>query len=254
VTSRCYLIYSLAERGEFPEGIALGREGLRLARELDHPYSIGLLSWNLARLYTAKGELAAARELLEESHELSRQGNFILSSPRTTWSLGHLGVLEGRVAEGLVLLEQALDAFESVGMRVYQAIVAVHLGEAYVEAGRLDDARACVARALALAREREQRGHAAYALHLAGDLEAGADEHAAGAARVSLREALMLASELGMQPLVARCHLSLGMLDRRAGNTRAACEHLGTAITMFGAMEMPRWRERAERTLAEPGA
>ena len=44
-------VYSLTERGEFAEGIALGREGLRLARELDHPYSVGLMSWSLARLY-----------------------------------------------------------------------------------------------------------------------------------------------------------------------------------------------------------
>jgi tetratricopeptide (TPR) repeat protein len=251
VTSRCYLVYSLAERGEFAEGIALGREGLRLARELDHPYSVGLMSWNLARLYTAKGELEAARQLIEESHQLSRQGNFVLSSPRTTWSLGHLAVLEGRIAEGLVHLEQALEAFESVGMRVYQSMVAVHLGEAYVEAGRLDEARTCVARALALARERGQRGHLAYALHLAGELEARTAASDARVAQASLREALMLATELGMQPLAARCHLGLGTLLRRSGDAREASEHLGAAVAMFEAMEMPRARERA---LAPPGA
>jgi tetratricopeptide (TPR) repeat protein len=251
VTSRCYLVYALTERGQFAEGIACGREGLRLARELDHPYSIGLMSWNLARLYMVKGEVDPARALIEESHELSRQGNFILSSPRTIWSLGHLAVLEGRIADGLVLLEQALAAFESVGMRIYQSMVAVDLGAAYGEAGRLDEARACVARALALAREREQRGHVAYALHLAGDLAARAAAPDAAAADSSFREALKLADDLGMRPLAARCHLSLGTLDRGAGNAGETRAHLETAIAMFDAMEMELWRERAERARAQ---
>jgi threonine/homoserine/homoserine lactone efflux protein len=61
----------------------------------------------------------------------------------------------------------------------------------------------------------------------------------------------MLATELGMQPLAARCHLGLGTLLRRSGDAREASEHLGAAVAMFEAMEMPRARERA---LAPPGA
>jgi hypothetical protein len=36
------------------------------------------------------------------------------------------------------------------------------------------------------------------------------------------RQALALASELGMRPLVAHCHLGLGKLYRRTGKPRAS--------------------------------
>ena len=60
------------------------------------------------------------------------------------------------------------------------------------------------------------------------------------------RSARALAEELGMQPLVAHCHLGLGKLYRRAGNGQQAQEHLTTAITMYREMEMRFWLEKAE--------
>jgi hypothetical protein len=52
------------------------------------------------------------------------------------------------------------------------------------------------------------------------------------------RQALALASELGMRPLVANCHLGLGKLHRRTGNREQAQEHLTTAKEMYGEMGM----------------
>jgi tetratricopeptide (TPR) repeat protein len=40
VLSRWTLVRSLAERGEFDEGIGHGREAIRIAEALDHPYSL----------------------------------------------------------------------------------------------------------------------------------------------------------------------------------------------------------------------
>jgi tetratricopeptide (TPR) repeat protein len=60
------------------------------------------------------------------------------------------------------------------------------------------------------------------------------------------REALALAKELGMRPLVAHCHLGLGKLYRRTGKREQAQEHLTTATTMYREMDMPYWLEQAE--------
>ena len=65
------------------------------------------------------------------------------------------------------------------------------------------------------------------------------------------REALALAGELGMRPLVAHCHLGLGTLYRRTGNRQQAQEHLATATTMYRDMDMRFWREQADAALAE---
>jgi Tetratricopeptide repeat len=60
------------------------------------------------------------------------------------------------------------------------------------------------------------------------------------------RQALALASELGMRPLLAHCHLGLGTLYRRTGKREQAHEHLTTAMTLYREMEMRFWVERTE--------
>jgi hypothetical protein len=57
---------------------------------------------------------------------------------------------------------------------------------------------------------------------------------------------LALAEDLGLRPLVAHCYLGLGVLYRRAGKRQPAREHLTTAATMFGEMNMRFWREQAD--------
>ena len=63
-------------------------------------------------------------------------------------------------------------------------------------------------------------------------------------------EAMVLATELGMRPLVAHCHLGLGKLYRRTGQHEQAQEHLTTATTMYRAMGMTYWLEKAEAEVA----
>ncbi len=63
------------------------------------------------------------------------------------------------------------------------------------------------------------------------------------------REALTLAGELGMRPLVAHCHLGLGKLSRHTAKREQAREHLTTAITMYREMDMRFWLEKAETDL-----
>ena len=65
------------------------------------------------------------------------------------------------------------------------------------------------------------------------------------------RQALALAEELGMRPLVAHCHLGLGMLYAKIGRQRAGPRRLSTAIELYRAMEMTFWLPQAEAALAQ---
>jgi hypothetical protein len=64
-------------------------------------------------------------------------------------------------------------------------------------------------------------------------------------------ESLALAEELGMRPLVAHCHLGLGTLARRMGDSKKACEDLTTAAGMYRDMDMPFWLAKAEASLEQ---
>jgi hypothetical protein len=76
-------------------------------------------------------------------------------------------------------------------------------------------------------------------------LEPPALEHA----EQHYRQALGVAKELGMRPLVAHCHLGLAKLYRRTDKREQAQEHLATATTMYREMDMRFWLEQAEAEL-----
>ena len=66
------------------------------------------------------------------------------------------------------------------------------------------------------------------------------------------RQALALATELEMRPLVAHCHLGVGQLYRRLGDRAKRDESLRIAITMYREMDMGFWLDQAEAALGSP--
>jgi class 3 adenylate cyclase/tetratricopeptide (TPR) repeat protein len=253
VLSRSWLMRALAERGAFTQGVTYGQEAIRLAEALGHAggASLGLALWQLGYLHGLKGDFGQAVRLLERGLTVSREANLRLLSAHNAGVLGEVLVRSGRVAEGLDLLQWTQEAREPFGTGVYLSKFLVDLGEAYLVAGRLEDARASAGRALALTREQGQRGHEAYALRLLGQIASQGDPFDAEAAEGHYRQALALATELEMRPLVAHCHLGLGKLHRRIGERATGDEHLATAITMYREMDMGFWLEQAEAQLSE---
>lgn len=90
----------------------------------------------------------------------------------------------------------------------------------------------------------------ANALHLLGDIAAGPAELDVDGSEASYRQALALAVQRGMRPLVAHCHLGLGRLYRRAGKSGSR-EHLGIATTMCREMGMGFWLDHAAVELSQ---
>jgi hypothetical protein len=59
----------------------------------------------------------------------------------------------------------------------------------------------------------------------------------------------VLVEELGMRPLIAHCHASLGTLYRRSGAPERSQEHFAATKTMYRDMDMTSWLEQAEAEL-----
>jgi tetratricopeptide (TPR) repeat protein len=251
-TSRGYLAWTLAERGTFEEGITLGREGIRMGEAVEHPYSLAVACWSLAHLYGVKGEFDHACPLLEQALALARDWNITFFTPVVKASLGDVHAWTGRVEEGISWLQQALTDYEAAGIGIFHAKNVVQLGEAYLLAHRLEEARACGDRAVMLARDHGERGHEALALRLLGEIASHHDHLAVATAEAHYGAAMTLASELSMRPLVAHCHLGLGTLYRRTGDRAKADEHLTTAATMYREMGMAFWLEQVEAALEPP--
>jgi len=179
-----------------------------------------------------------------------REWNITIWTPVATASLGQVYVWSGRLGEGVSWLQQALTAYEAAGMGFFHSISVVQLGEAYLLADQVEDARACADRAVLLARQRGERGYEAWALRLLGEMASHHHRPDVATAEAHYGAALALASELGMRPLIAHCHLGLGTLYAKRGRLEQARAELSTAIDLYRAMEMTFWLARAEAELA----
>jgi tetratricopeptide (TPR) repeat protein len=171
--------------------------------------------------------------------------------PRVAWALGAAYTLVGRIDDAVLLLTHAMKQAMAMERGVIQARCSLVLGEAQVLAGRLEEAHTLAKGALAHARAHQERSNEAYALRLLGEILAHRDPPEVEPAEVSYREALALADELGMRPLVAHCHLGLGTLYAKIGRLEHARSDLSTAIDLYRAMEMTFWLVRAEAARAK---
>jgi transcriptional regulator with AAA-type ATPase domain/tetratricopeptide (TPR) repeat protein len=240
-----------AELGTFAEGRTLGDEGLRIAEEVDHPASLMVALWGNGLLALQQGDLSRAIPQLEHGLNICQEMDLPVWFPRMAPPLGAAYTLAGRLTDAVPLLAEALERTLTADMVHYQAFCRLSLGEAQLRAGRLDEAYILIERALALARERQERGYQAYALRLLGQTAAQQDPPELKLAEEQYHQGLALAEELGMQPLVAHCHLGLGTLYTKIGRREQARVELTTAIALYRAMAMTFWLPPAEAALAQ---
>ena len=200
-------------------------------------------------MHLLRGDHEVAIPLLERGLTLAREREAVLWDGDFACALGHGYTLTGRAVDAFSLMEPAIRQQETIGAENVLALWLSWLGEAYLYVDRPADASRIASRGLALARERKQRSMQALCHRLAAEVTMRVEPFDPDAAERQYREALVLATELGMRPLVAHCHLGLGKLYRRTGDHAKASEHLATATTMYREMGMGFWLEKADAEL-----
>jgi tetratricopeptide (TPR) repeat protein len=246
VVSRTMLTWSLAELGRFSEGCGHGQDGIRIAEISGHQGSEMRACFALGQLHLRQGDLPRAIALLVRSVSLSRIAEAPLWFPLVASHLGYARALAGHLAAAIPLLERAVEQAAAEGHMAYHALQVAHLSEGYLSTGRVEDAAIQATRALELSQTLQARGDRAWVLRLLGEIGMRRDPLDAEQANAHYQQALTLANELGMCPLVAHCHVALGKLYARAGRHHQAQEHLASATTMYREMDMRFWLEQAE--------
>ncbi len=242
VLTRGHLAWSLAELGEFPEAVQRADEAIRLAHAAPHAFSQAHAQLGLGGTLLRQGRLGEAIPALERGLALTRDAPFLYAP--TAADLGVIYTLSGRAGAGIELGERAVAEAQRMGRLGRLSLIVTHLGEAYFFAGRCADATREGARALRLAFERGEQGNQVYAHRLLGLIAAEDEAPRVEIARHHFDAALVLAEALGMRPLIARCHLGLGRLERRLGHADAARRHLDAATELLEAMQMKYWLNR----------
>jgi tetratricopeptide (TPR) repeat protein len=254
IWSRAYLALVLSFLGAFAEGRRYGEEALRLSMLAGRGATPIMVHAWLGHLYLAQGDLAHAIRVLEPGLALCRAAGSQAELRQMAASLGYASALQGRLAEGRVLLEEAISAHLRAGSVRGLAYRVAWLSEVCRLAGRDAEAWQHAHQALNLARRQQARGDEALALHQLGVVHAHADPPDVAQAEAFYQQALALAQELGMRPLLAHCHHGLGTLYARGGRREQARAALATAIALYRAMEMTFWLPQAEAALVQVSA
>ena len=246
VMARVFWAWALAERGEIDAGMTHGLDAVRLAETLNHPYSLAFAYRAIGQVYSVKGDFGQAIPLLERGVSLCREWNLHFVAPILEELLGYMYALAGRVPKGLDLMHSAVTDAESIGFSMFLTPTIVHLCEAQLLARQIEEATVSAKRALSLARKHGQRSQEAWAQRLIAEAAALSNPPDIKAAEGGYREAMTLATGLGMHPLLAHCHVGLGMLFRKAGKPEHALENFTVATTMWRKMDTRFWLEKAE--------
>ena len=230
VGCRGWLAVCLAETGDFSEAVAWGGEGVRIAETAGGIHAQVFASYCLSRAYLARGDAEQAIPLLEKAIGLC-EGRVLMYRSRAITSLARAQAMVGNLDVALRLLSDAAGEMQAPTLVFGSAMVLVWTSAVQLEAGLLEEAGRCAAAALELSRRHGGRGDEAWALHALAEIAARRDPPESELAFGHCARALALAQELAMAPLEARCHLSLGVLHLRAGETaeaRMSCRAPGT--------------------------
>jgi tetratricopeptide (TPR) repeat protein len=189
--------------------------------------------------------------LLKRGLDLCRDADLPLALPPVASSLGTAYAQAGRLGKALSLLEQAVEQAASIRLDDRQTLRMGLLGAGYLHAARLQEALSLAQEALALARERRERGVERSTLHLLGAVAAYGSSPDVAQAERNCQQAIPLASDLGMRPLLAHSALGLGTLYCHTGQRAQAHDMLSTAPALFKAMGMTSWLAQAENTFKQ---
>jgi class 3 adenylate cyclase/tetratricopeptide (TPR) repeat protein len=251
IESRAWLAWTLSGIGAFAEGQRRGEEALRLATLVGRGNTPVVAHSRLGLLYLAKGDLEHAIRVLDQGLALCRASGDRNFFRVIMAGLGYASALHGRLGEGRALLEEAISEDIRTGGLLGNAYRVAWLSEVCRLMRCGDEAWKHARQALDLARQHKERANEALALHQLGVVHAHADPPDVAQAAAHYHQALALAEELGMRPLVAHCYRGLGTLYAATGQQEQARAALAAAIALYRAMDMTFWLPQTEAALAQ---
>ena len=241
------LARSQAELGEFDSARATVDESLRVAEDLQHTTTLLVARLDACHVFLCQGDFGAAIPQLETSLEAFQAVGLPVFSSGAVAMLGYALAMTGQPERGILLIRDALEQLAQ-GRRTMEALFTTYLCEVHLVARQFGEAAPLAERALALSRERFERATEARAFYLLGEIAAMSAEEAT--ADGHYHDALVLADELSLRPLVAQCHLGLGRLYRHTNRRLEAHDRLAIAATMSREMTMWFWLEKVESEMS----
>jgi predicted ATPase len=165
-----YAGWTLWSQGYPDRALARVHDGLALARQMSHPYT---LAWTLsytAVLHQYRREVHAVQEQTEELMALATEQGFAFLVAFGTMLQGWTRAAQGYAAEGMAQLREGLAVHQAMGAELYRPYFLVWLAEACRQGGQVEAGLRVLHEAVAAADKHGQRWWAAEQHRLKGEL------------------------------------------------------------------------------------
>jgi tetratricopeptide (TPR) repeat protein len=249
VISRSWLVWALAERGEFEQGQRDADEALQIAKDVGHPFNLAHIYYDMGYFYAVKGEFELVVDALSRGYDLIQEWNLSYLPPFITGFYGHACVLDGQVKYGTGLLKRAISEYASIGLGLFRSLVTMQVSEALLLRGWDREAWDTAEQALILAIRRGECGHEACVRRLLDDMALRDNTGDAATVKEHFRKALEAAVAFDLQPIEAHCHFGLSRVHGIEGDRPTSKVYLQRATSMYRQMGMSSWVERAQTSI-----
>jgi tetratricopeptide (TPR) repeat protein len=229
VLALSYLSWVLWFQGYPDQAIAKQNVALDLARELNHPYSLGLAAAWASQLHQSMHQWPEGQAQAESALQLASQGRFSLWQAASEMLHGLAIAYQGHIEQGIAEISQGLAGFAATGASIGLPLAAGALAQVYLLARRQADGLKVLEESLHHAEQvwwlPEQHRVRAELLLLVPGNEAKAE--------AALRQALDLARSQKSKSLELRAAMSLARLLREQGRTTEGRDLLAECYAWF---------------------
>jgi serine/threonine protein kinase/predicted ATPase len=233
VLYRSHIAVALWELGFPDQALAQAEETVQFARELGHQFSLAMALYYRRRVYQCcRLEDRVAGSIDEEYDHCQRHG-FGFWGGHAILARGGLLARQGKLAEAAALIEPAIRALDASGCKCSLSHPYSFLAECFLQAGRLDDARAWLGRGFDLAENHNERCLESELLRLKGEMLLASAGGTPAEAEACLVRAGEVARRQRARSRQLRVAISLARLWRRQGRVSEAQPVLSEALAGF---------------------
>jgi predicted ATPase/transcriptional regulator with XRE-family HTH domain len=233
------LAYALWYLGYPDQAVQRSQEGLALAQELSHPFSLGYALNFATWLANERRDTQATHELVEAAITLAAEQGF------PQWSLmgrilqGWVLVEQGKVEAGIIQMRQGMAAYRDTGMQLGWPYYLALLAQAYRKRGEVTQGLMALTEALSTMDQSGERWYEAELYRLKGEMllkDEGRrlkDEEGDTSTEGCFRQAIAVARRQGAKSLELRAVMSLSRLWQQQGKKEEARQLLSEIYNWF---------------------
>jgi predicted ATPase len=218
----------------YPEvALADAEQALADAREIGHAATLMYTLAFPSLIHIHRGNYAAAGERLDEVIALADEQDALYWKASGMLMRGCLFALIGKASDAIQMIAFGLTAYRSTGSTMWMPLFLSHLGRAYADSGKFDDARRCIGEAITTVAATGEKWCEAEVHRMAGEISLTSPESDAAKAEACFERALMVARSQQAKSLELRTAMSMARLWRDQGKPQQACELLTPVYGWF---------------------